>query len=90
MRMRIKSTLLSAHRKQRAHLVYEQWATLVGSVVNPPRSHGCCPIRATGGSLPCGRYLLAPLTANQEGSKGLEVQRVKPTLTFRIKYEVAA
>ncbi len=36
---------------------------------------------ATGGSLPCGRYLLAPLTGNKEGSKGLMVLRVKPTPT---------
>ncbi len=28
-------------------------------------------VRATGGSLPCGGNLLAPLTGNKEGSKGL-------------------
>ncbi len=40
------------------------------------------PVRATGGSLrPCGRYLLAPLTWNKEGRKGLVILRVKPTLT---------
>ncbi len=34
-----------------------------------------------GGSLPCGRYLLAPLTGNKQGSKGLMILRVKPTPT---------
>ncbi len=34
-----------------------------------------------GGSLPCGRYLLAPLTGNTEGSKCLMVLRVRPTST---------
>ncbi len=33
---------------------------------------------ATGRSLPCGRYLLAPLTGNREGSKSLIALRVKP------------
>ncbi len=31
------------------------------------------------GSLPCGRYLLAPSTGNKEGNKGLMVFRVWPT-----------
>ncbi len=48
-----------------------------------PSSLGCCPIHATGGSLlPCGRYLLASLTGNREGSKGIRVLRVKPTPTW--------
>ncbi len=38
-------------------------------------------MRAKGSSLPCGRYLLAPLTGNKEGSKGLMVLRVRPTPT---------
>ncbi len=38
-------------------------------------------VRTTGGSLPCGRYLLAPLTVDKEGSKSLMAQRVKPTQT---------
>ncbi len=43
-------------------VVFEQW----------PRE--CCPARATENSLlPCGRYLLAPLTGNKEGSTGLVV-----------------
>ncbi len=33
------------------------------------------------GSLPCGRYLLAPLTGNKEGCKCLIELRVKPTPT---------
>ncbi len=33
------------------------------------------------GSLPCGRYLLAPLNGNKEGSKCLMVLRVKHTPT---------
>ncbi len=45
----------------------------------PP--HGRCPVRATGGSLPCGRYLLTPLNGNKERSKCLMVLRVKPTPT---------
>ncbi len=32
-------------------------------------------------SLPCGRYLLAPLTGDKEGSRSLMVLRVKPTPT---------
>ncbi len=32
-----------------------------------------------GGTLTCGHYLLAPLTGNKEGSKGLMVLRFKPT-----------
>ncbi len=33
------------------------------------------------GSLPCGRYLLASLTGNKKGKKGLMVLPVKPTPT---------
>ncbi len=33
--------------------------------------HGCSPVRATGGSLPCGRYILAPLTWKKEGARAL-------------------
>ncbi len=40
-----------------------------------------CPVRATGGPLPCGCYLLASFTGNKEESKGLMVLRVKPTPT---------
>ncbi len=50
--------------------------------VGVSRIHGCCPVRATGGSLlPCGRYLLAPLAENTKGGKGVMVLRVKPTPT---------
>ncbi len=42
---------------------------------------GQSPVRATGGSLPCGCYLRAPLTGNTKGSKCLMVLRVKPTPT---------
>ncbi len=48
---------------------------------HPGRSHGRSQDEATGGSLPCGRYYLAPLTGNIEGSKGLMVLRVKPIPT---------
>ncbi len=41
-------------------------------------AYPCYPVRATGDSLPCIRYFLAPLTGNTEGSKGLMVLRVKP------------
>ncbi len=41
----------------------------------------CCPLRATGSSQPCERYLFAPLTGNKERSNGLMVLRVKPTPT---------
>ncbi len=37
--------------------------------------------RATGASLPYGRYLLAAITGNKGGSKGLMALRVKPTPT---------
>ncbi len=43
--------------------------------------HGCCPVRATGGSPLYGHYLLAPLTGNKEGRKGLIVLRIMPTPT---------
>ncbi len=36
-------------------------------------AHGCCPARATRGSIPCRRYLRVPLNGNEEGSKGLMV-----------------
>ncbi len=64
-----------------APLVFEQWPILVGMIFHPGRSHGCCPVHAAEGSLPCGRYLIAPLTGNKEGSKCLLVLRVKPTPT---------
>ncbi len=41
----------------------------------PGRSRGNCPVCVTGGSLPCGRYLLAPLTGHNEGSIWLMVPR---------------
>ncbi len=62
-------------------MVFELQPILVGRIFYPGRSHGCCPVRATGGSPPCGRYLLAPLNGNKEGSKCLLVLRVKPTPT---------
>ncbi len=65
--------LLSSHWKRRP--------ILVGRIFHPGRSRGCCPVRATGGPLPCGRYLLAPLTGSKEGSSSLMVLRVKPTPT---------
>ncbi len=61
--------------------MFEQQPILVGRIFHPGRSHGCCPARATGGSLPCGRYLLASLNVNEEGRKCLMVLRVKPTPT---------
>ncbi len=41
-------------------LWFEQWPILAGWV-----SYGCCPVRTTGGSLLCGRYLLSFLTGNE-------------------------
>ncbi len=49
----------------------------MGRVFHPGRSHGCCPVCALWGLLPCERCLLAPVTGNKEGSKS----RVKPTPT---------
>ncbi len=63
-------------------MVFEQQPFLVGRIFYPGRSHGCYPVRATGGSLPCGRYLPAPFTGKKEGSKSLMVLRVKPTPTW--------
>ncbi len=77
-----KATLLSSHRKRRSQKVYDQKPILVGRIFHLGRSHRCCPVRATGGSLPCGRYLLAPLNGNKEGNKCLMVLRVKPTPTW--------
>ncbi len=71
--------LLSSHRKHRAQLVFEQQPNLVGRIFHPRQIHGCCPVRATGGSQLRGRYLLASLTGNREGS--LMELRVKPTPT---------
>ncbi len=79
--MCVKSMLLSSHRKRRLLLVFEQQPFLVGRILHPGRSHGCCLVRAAGGSLPCGRYLLAPVTENKEESKCLMVLRVKPIPT---------
>ncbi len=62
-------------------LGFEQEPILVGRVFYPGWSHGCWPVRATGVALPCGRYLLVPLTLNKQGSSGLMVLRVKPTPT---------
>ncbi len=39
------------------------------------------PYHGGGGLLPCGSYLLAPLTGNKKGSKGLTLLQVKPTPT---------
>ncbi len=39
------------------------------------------PVRATGDTLPCGRYLLAPLTGKKECSKGHMLLGVKLTPT---------
>ncbi len=51
-------------------------------IFHPRWSHEGCPVRATGGALPCGRYLLASLTGNEEGSRSLMVLLwVKPTPT---------
>ncbi len=56
------------------------WA-VAGRIFHPGRSHGCCPVRATVGSLPCGHYWLAPVTGNKKESNCLMVLRVKPTPT---------
>ncbi len=45
-------------------LVFEHYSIPIGRIFHLGRSHRCCPVRATGGSIPCGRYLLAPLTEN--------------------------
>ncbi len=60
-------------------LVFEQQPILFGRTFHPLRSRGCCPVRATGCSLPCGRYYLAPLTGNKEENKELLVPHVRPT-----------
>ncbi len=49
-------------------------------------SYECCPVGVTGGSLPCGRHLLAPLTGNKEGSQNLMVLRVRPRFSKSIPY----
>ncbi len=43
----------------------------VGMIFHPGRSHECCVVRATGGSLSCRLYLLAPLTGNKDGGNGI-------------------
>ncbi len=61
-------TSLSLHRKW---WVVEQWPILVSRIFHPGRSHGCSPDCATGGSLLCGRYLLAPLSGKKKGARAL-------------------
>ncbi len=63
---------------------FEQKPILVGRIFRPGCSHGCCLVHATGTHyradvIACGRYLLAPLTGNKEGSKSLMVLGVKST-----------
>ncbi len=72
---------LSSYRKRRAKLVCEQTPILVGRNFHSERSHGCCPVGSTGGSLRCGRYVLALLAGNEKWSKELMVIRVRPTPT---------
>ncbi len=76
-----KSNVLILTPELHSQLVFEQWPIHVGRLFHPGQSHGCCPVRATGGSLPCGRHLLATLNGNKEGSRCLMVLRVKPTPT---------
>ncbi len=57
----------------------EQWPILVGTICHPGRSHEWWQVCATGDPLPCGRYTLAPLNGNFEGSMGLVVPRVGHT-----------
>ncbi len=54
---------------------------LIGRIIHQKENHGSCPVRATGGSLPCGRYLLASSSWNKERSKESMVLRVRPTPT---------
>ncbi len=58
---------------------YEKQATLVRRIVDPGRNHKYCPVRATGNSLPCERYLLAPLIGTKEESKEQMVVVPGPT-----------
>ncbi len=53
------------------------------------RSRGCWSVCATGGSLPWGCYLLAPLTGNKERSMGLVVLWLRPTPT-RLLYLICS
>ncbi len=59
--------------------VTELYSTRIGVINHSGRRHGYCLVRATGASLPCGRYLLAPLTGNKDGSKAVTAPRVRPT-----------
>ncbi len=68
--------LSQAHKTDVVILTAETAGSLVGRISHPRRSHGCCLARATGGSLPCGPYLLAPLTGDSDGSKGLGYSEV--------------
>ncbi len=67
----IEATLLSSHRKRWSLLVFERKPIHIGRIFHPGRSRGFCPVRATGGSLPCGRYLLAPLTGTKKEARAL-------------------
>ncbi len=57
----VKLTFLSSQ-----YLVF----VFVDRMFHPGWSHGCCPVRATGDSLPWEYYLLAPLAGNYEASIG--------------------
>ncbi len=64
-----------------AQLMFEQESILVVMTAHHGEGRGCCLVSATGDSLQCGRFLLAPLSGNKEGSKSRMVLRVRPTLT---------
>ncbi len=65
--------LLSSHQDRRAWLGFDQEPILVGWIFYPGRNHR--------GSMPCGCYLLAPLTGNREGNMWLILFWVWPTPT---------
>ncbi len=48
---------------------------------HPGQSCGCWPVRATYGSLPCGRNLFVALTEDREGGMGFKVLQLGPTPT---------
>ncbi len=73
--------LLSAHRKRRAKLVFEQLPILVGRIVHPERNYGCCLVRATRAHYHVDVIYLFSLLGINNNNTGLMVLLVKPTLT---------
>ncbi len=64
--VRLHAPLLSLHRKWWSQLWFG-----IGRIFHAVRIHGCCPVRATGSSLPGSHYLPDPFTVYNEGGTAM-------------------